>query len=241
MATWIKLCGITCLEDALVAVQSGADAVGFIFAESPRLVAPQAAGGIAASLPPAIEKIGVFVDASLAEIVETVRIAGLTGVQLHQENDGDDAAGLASDLRARFSNRETPLKILQVLHYETDDTDFAEKLRAMRSNAAIDAVLVDTRSATRQGGTGRSFNWRRAQETFLREASHLRLIAAGGLNPENVTRAIHMLQPWGVDVASGVETSPGRKDPGKVAAFVRAARAAAAAARIENEPASARS
>ncbi|MGC9292665.1 MAG: phosphoribosylanthranilate isomerase [Acidobacteriaceae bacterium] len=220
---WTKICGNTTLEDAQLAVTHGADAVGFIFAEGPRRVTPEAVGKITGQLPRTIEKYGVFVDADFAAIVETVRVAGLTGVQLH----APDGSGIAERLRQHYAGRAGRFYILQVLHYAGDAEEFAAQLRRLRTNASIDAVLLDSRTATQQGGTGIAFDWSGAREVLAREAHPLRLIVAGGLRPENVQQAIATLRPWGVDVSSGVEARPGRKDPQRVAAFMQAARMAA--------------
>jgi len=214
---WIKVCGNTNLEDAQFAVEAGADAVGFVFAESPRRVNTDQVAKITPHLPDAIEKYGVFVDAGLDEIAQAVRDSGLNGVQLHVSHDPT----LPSHLRERFG---PSLRILQVAHYAQD---LEEQLRALRSKPAIDAVLVDSRTATAAGGTGVRFNWQAASHSFLHSASRLRLIAAGGLNAQNVAEVIRTLQPWGVDVASGVESAPGRKDPVRVKAFIAAAKMAA--------------
>jgi phosphoribosylanthranilate isomerase len=215
---WIKICGNTNLEDAQLAVEAGADAVGFVFAESPRRVNAAQVSAITPHLPEAIEKYGVFVDASAEEIVRTVKESGLTGVQLHLSHD----PSLPSKLREYFG---PTLRILQVVHYAQN---FGTQLEILRQESAIDAVLVDSRTATAVGGTGIRFDWREASHSFQDQASRLRLIAAGGLNPANVAEAIRTLQPWGVDVSSGVESAPGRKDPARVKAFVTAAKAAVA-------------
>jgi phosphoribosylanthranilate isomerase len=218
---WIKICGNTTLEDAQLAASCGADAVGFVFAPSPRRVTPGAAARIIAHLPPTIEKYGVFVDAGFDEIVAAVNECGLTGVQLHSESD------LAARLRDYFSQRAegTQLKILRVVHYTPQ---IETRLEALRQDRAIDAVLVDTKTANAVGGTGVSFDWQGARHSFFSVGAHLRLIAAGGLRPENVAEAISTLQPWGVDVASGVEAAPGRKDPARLKQFIALARTAAA-------------
>ena len=220
---WIKICGNTNLEDAQLAAKLGADAVGFVFAPSPRQIAPEAAAHISAHLPQDVEKYGVFVDADFETIVRTVEIAHLTGVQLHAA----PATGLAQRLRAHFARQ--PLRIVQVLHYVPDAERFAADLHALHAQAELDAVLIDSRTATLVGGTGIAFDWHAARAAFAREGRTLHMIAAGGLRPENVAEAIHTLHPWGVDVASGVEAQPGKKDPERVAKFLRAARAAAAA------------
>jgi phosphoribosylanthranilate isomerase len=169
-------------------------------------------------LPRQVQKYGVFVDAGFDEIVSTVAAAGLTGVQLHRSSD----ALLPSRLRQHFAG----LGILRVLHYK--EQEFENQLTELGRNNSLDGVLVDSSSQRAVGGTGTSFNWLGARSSFLQAAPHLRLIAAGGLAPENVKQAIQVLQPWGVDVVSGVESAPGRKDPARVLAFIRFAQQAAA-------------
>lgn len=220
---WIKICANTSLEDAQLAVDAGANAVGFVFAESPRQVTRSQVSKIAPLLPKTIEKYGVFVDSSFDEVVATVIECGLTGVQLQTTSD----PGLPLWLREHFASipaRER-LGILRVLHYTSD---FDTQLEELRHDHAVDAVLIDSRTAKAVGGTGVAFDWQAAQTSFLRTAPHLRLIVAGGLNPENVANALYTLHPWGVDVASGVEMAPGKKDPAKVKAFVNAVRKATA-------------
>jgi len=217
MNLWVKICGNTSLEDAQLAAESGADAVGFVFAPSPRRVTPEEAAAITPHLPANLEKIGVFVEADFSQIVETVTACGLSGVQLHGADS--DRAGLAAELRARFG---AGLRILEVVHF---GPDAAGQLHRASSNAAIDGVLIDSRTAYAFGGTGVSYDWQAARESLFTGGS--RLIAAGGLTPGNVAEAIATLQPWGVDVVTGVEASPGRKDPVKVCDFIRMAREAA--------------
>ena len=212
---WIKICGNTTLEDAQFAAESGADAVGFVFAPSPRQVNVGQVRRITEKLPEQVEKYGVFVDAGFDEIVSTVFACGLTGVQLHRTSD----PGLPARLKHHFPGR---LAIVSVLHF--NDHDFEYQLTSLSEN---DAVLVDSSTPRAIGGTGTTFNWSKAR-TLLREAPHLRLIVAGGLAPENVKQAIETLQPWGVDVVSGVESAPGKKDPARVLAFIRSAHQAAA-------------
>ena len=218
---WIKICGITSLQDAETAVAAGANSIGFVFAESPRRMTPEAVREITASLPKTLEKIGVFVNASFDEMAAACRVAGLTGLQLHGSVRGFHSQHL------RDSNADLT-RVLQVVGYHADPKAFALDLRTLRDSSPgeEDAVLVDTWFEGKLGGMGRSFDWPAARNIFLREAPYLRLIAAGGLNPENVREAIQTLHPWGVDVSSGVEKSPGKKDSGRVAAFIRAARAA---------------
>lgn len=228
---WVKICGNTTLEDAELAVDAGADALGFVFAPSPRRVTPAQAAAITRYLPERIERYGVFVDASFDEIVETVTQAGLSGVQLHSTPD----PLLATRLREHFSAipRRKRLGLLRVLHFPADalnaTANFSAQLLALQEDHSVDALLVDSRTATASGGTGLTFDWAAASGAFLRAAPHLRVIVAGGLSPDNVAEAIATLRPWGVDVVSGVEAEPGRKDPAKVRAFVARARATARA------------
>jgi phosphoribosylanthranilate isomerase len=217
MSLWIKICANTSLEDARLAAEAGADAVGFVFAPSPRQVNVAQVAKITPYLPEPIEKIGVFVDTSPAEIAEAVRKSGLTGVQLHAETHADTPA----KLRAEFGRA---LRILRVVHFSPEATQQAE---AFAADPNIDAVLVDSRTATIVGGTGITFDWQEARKTIFAYSDITRLIAAGGLNPANVAEAIQTLSPWGVDVVSGVEAAPGRKDPSRVRTFIANARAAA--------------
>lgn len=216
MSLWIKICANTSFEDAMIAAEAGADAVGFVFAPSPRRVVAEQVAAIVARLPAKIEKIGVFVDATIDEIVATVEAAGLTGAQLHW----NAPAELTTVLRARFGTR---LRILRVVHFEAGAPEHAA---AAAQDASVDAILVDSRTATAVGGTGKAYDWAEARRSLFEKAGGLKLIAAGGLTPENVAEAIAALRPWGVDVVSGVEAAPGRKDAAKVRAFIEKARAA---------------
>jgi phosphoribosylanthranilate isomerase len=216
MSIWVKICGNTSLEDARLAAEAGADAVGFVFAPSARRVTADQVAGITNCLPDSLEKVGVFVDSPVEEIESTVRLCGLTGVQLHS----DCGANVPAQLRARFGSG---LRILHVVHF---GARAAEHAAGLAENSDIDAILVDSRTATAVGGTGIAFDWDEAARSLFRKENSPRLIAAGGLNPENVSDAIAILNPWGVDVASGVEAAPGRKDPDKVRRFVAKARAA---------------
>ena len=211
---WIKICGNTNLEDARFAAQCGADAVGFVFAPSPRRVEADQVRQISQGLPAELEKYGVFVDAGFDEIVSTVEKCGLTGVQLHRSAD----EGVPLRLKQHFAGR---INILQVLNYKA--LGFEQQLKDLSQNE--DPVLVDSSTAKAVGGTGTSFDWHDARSALQRIAPKLRLIAAGGLAPENVKDAIEILQPWGVDVVSGVESKPGKKDPERVQAFIENSRA----------------
>jgi phosphoribosylanthranilate isomerase len=212
---WIKICGNTNLEDALFAAECGADAVGFVFASSPRRVDADGVRQITPRLPTQLETYGVFVDAEFDEIAATVSACGLTGVQLHRSSD----ELMPSRLREQFPQ----LNILHVLHYGVPD--FERRLKEI--GQPTDAVLVDSSTARAVGGTGTSFDWNEARGSFLEAAPFRRVVAAGGLAPENVQQAIRTLRPWGVDVVSGVESTKGKKDRARVAEFIRMARKAA--------------
>jgi phosphoribosylanthranilate isomerase len=225
MSLWIKICANTSLDDALLAVEAGADAVGFVFAPSPRRVTPAEAAAIAAHLPTSVDKIGVFVDASPDQIYATVRACHLTGVQLHFDAD----PALPAKLHQRLG---TELRILRVVHFDAQaDREHAAQLAAHNHDPHVAAVLVDSRSQKAVGGTGIAFDWLSAQKTIFQDAKERKLIAAGGLDPENVAEAIATLRPWGIDVASGVEAAPGKKDPEKLRAFISRARTAEAASK----------
>ena len=211
---WIKICGNTNLEDARFAAQCGADAVGFVFAPSPRRVEADQVRQIIQELPAELEKYGVFVNAGFNEIVLTVETCGLTGVQLHRSTD----EWVPLRLKQHFAGR---ISTLQVLNYKA--LGFEQQLKELSQNE--DPVLVDSSTAKAVGGTGTRFDWKDARNTLQRTAPKLRLIVAGGLAPENVKEAIEILQPWGVDVVSGVESKPGTKDPERVQAFIENSRA----------------
>jgi phosphoribosylanthranilate isomerase len=213
---WIKICANTTLADASLAAELGADALGFVFAPSPRRVTPEQVAAITPHLPASIEKIGVFQTTDHAEIIAAVRTAGLTGAQLHSS----PISALPATLAAELPN----LRIIQTLHWE-GPSQLADQLAVVRSNPHIHAVLVDSRTATASGGTGIAFDWNAARSS-LAALAPLRLVVAGGLNPSNVREAISTLDPWGIDVASGVESLPGRKDPARLADFIRNARQA---------------
>jgi phosphoribosylanthranilate isomerase len=220
MSLWIKICGNTSLNDAQLAVEAGADAVGFVFAPSPRQVTAAEAAAIVRQLSPEIGKIGVFVDAPLGEVYATVRAAGLTGVQLHFD--------APTELPAKLRQRLGPsLRILRVVHFEDGAAENAVKQIVEHSrDPHVDAVLVDSRTRAAVGGTGMAFDWHSAARALRESGTEGKVIAAGGLNPANVAAAIVTLRPWGVDVVSGVEASPGRKHPEKLREFVARARAA---------------
>ena len=215
MNLWIKICGNTSLDDARMAVEAGADAVGFVFAASPRRVTAEQVAAIIARLPPGIEKIGVFVDAAFEEIEATVLAGGLTGVQLHSLAGPE----LTANLKQRFG---AGFRVMRVVHFGADAAGQAEEIDR---DPNVDAILIDSRTATAVGGTGVAFDWDAARDSLFQNADGRKpRVAAGGLGPANVAEAIATLRPWGVDVVSGVEAAPGRKDAAKVREFVAKAR-----------------
>ncbi len=227
MSLWIKICGNTSAADALLAVDAGADAVGFVFAASPRHVTESEVAGIIVRLPKTIETIGVFVDATVEEIYSAVRMCHLTGVQLHWDAPPD----LPEKLKTRLGHE---LRILRVLHFGQGATDQKPQqasqqvsglAAAYEKDSNVDRLLIDSRTAAAAGGTGVPYDWKLAAKTVFQNAIERKLVAAGGLTPGNVGEAISALHPWGVDVVSGVEAEPGRKDPLKVRQFVKRARA----------------
>ena len=217
--TWIKICGTTNLEDAKLAVDAGANAIGFIFAKSRRQIEPQAARAIVDSLPERVEKIGVFVDEHPERVREIVSQAGLTGVDLHGEEDESTRNLLHS---APVEGRR--IRVFKTLHMmEPKEMEFAHT----RILAGLyDALLLDSGSHEQRGGTGKPFDWDATEKLIRLISVTARVIFAGGLTPQNVGQAITRFRPWGVDVVSGVEAEPGRKDPDKVRAFIAAVRAA---------------
>jgi phosphoribosylanthranilate isomerase len=215
---WIKICANTNLDDASLAAELGADALGFVFAPSKRRVTAEQVAAITLHLPAAVEKIGVFYTLDPEEIVSAVRIGGLTGVQLH--------GGFSPDVIGSIKAQLPRIRIIQTAHWKNEGQTadaFSQQLAELQVAKNIDAVLVDSRTATASGGTGVAFDWNAARDSLL-ALEPVRLIVAGGLNPANVQQAIAVLRPWGVDVASGVESVPGRKDPEKLAAFIANAR-----------------
>ena len=211
MRTWIKICGTTSLEDALSSMEAGADALGFIFAPSKRHVSMEQAQRMISRLPREVERIGVFMDASPAEIAAAAGKADLTGIQLH---GGGSFAAIHDYLPA--TRRQSIRKIRTVLVQPDFELRFGNEAGGP---GMVDAWLLDSGA-----GSGKTFDWQAAR-THL-DGRHERFIIAGGLTPENVGEAIRIFRPWGVDVVTGVEREPGRKDPKKLKAFVAAVRRA---------------
>lgn len=222
--TWVKICGITNRDDALMAVDAGADALGFVFHEkSPRYVTPEAARGIIEKLPEKIEKVGVFAGTTAEEIGVAVKLSKVNAVQVL----ADVARGRnGSDCAYRFEQLvrgEPQVKLIPVVSMKMERP---EGQAMMWDPDAVHAFLLDSGSAGTPGGTGRTFDWLESAPATKVIKSLARVIVAGGLTATNVSAAMLTLQPWGVDVSSGVEASPGKKDPQKVRAFIEAVRAA---------------
>jgi phosphoribosylanthranilate isomerase len=197
---FVKICGITNESDALLAVAMGADAVGFVFAPSPRQIAPQIARDIARRLPPEILTIGVFRDESPQRVVEVVNSMGLRGAQLH----GHESPG-----EAKWISQRVPFTVKAF--------GIGDHLLAKVDEYAVNAILIDSPTP----GSGQVFDWTVAEQIPLDR----KVILAGGLTPENVAEAIERVNPWGVDVSSGVEATLGRKDPIKLRYFINNAKA----------------
>ena len=236
--TWIKICGTTNLEDALTAVEAGADAVGFVFYErSPRNISVEAAREIVEKLPESVEKIGVFVSGSDLDSTRVLLDVGLSGTQTYLSAENRERGGAGSALevsllpkRARF------LMALPMQLFGDEDQigkvefNFRNREQNLPQGCSIpeglmDTFVLDSGDLRMPGGTGKTFNWEKAVPIAeaMRRGS-VKLVVAGGLTPENVGEAMLILKPWGVDVASGVEARPGKKDAEKVRAFVRAVR-----------------
>jgi phosphoribosylanthranilate isomerase len=215
--TWVKICGTTSLHDAQLSVAAGTNALGFIFAPSPRQVEVALAAEVVAALPDGLEKIGVFVNESPERVAEIVAQVGLTGAQLH----GDEPAEQLQDFRKALGNRKI-IKALQARELLSASQETATKY--LRSPGGIDAVLLDSGSSNQRGGTGVPFAWKEAAAVTAKIQGAVPLIIAGGLNAHNVGDALRLFHPWGVDVVSGVEREPGRKDETKLRDFVAAVR-----------------
>jgi phosphoribosylanthranilate isomerase len=237
--TWIKICGITNLEDAQTAVDAGADALGFVFYEkSPRNMAPDAAREIVAKLPDQIEKVGVFVNGVGPNPIDVAREVGLTAIQT---SFGLCPTGQGSSKAVGLAGFPRPPKMflsLPVAWFFEDPERMNKVIGSVLQARNVpmsppapdgwfDTLLLDSGNLQQPGGTGRTFDWQKAKPIAddLQQRG-LKLIVAGGLTSDNVSEAMRILKPWGVDVSSGVEAKPGKKDPEKVRAFVSGVRKA---------------
>ncbi len=199
---FVKICGVTNEDDALLAVAMGADAVGFIFAPSTRQIAPQKVFDITRRLPPEVLTVGVFRNDLPSRVVEIAHKAGVKAVQLHGRETPDQTKEIAGHFRW----------VIKAFAAGDENLPKADRY-------GTDMVLVDAPDP----GSGQVFDWNLVGDA----PDSMKLILAGGLTPANVAGAIAEVEPWGVDVASGVESSPGKKDPIKVMRFIEAAKEAA--------------
>ncbi|MFH1699712.1 MAG: phosphoribosylanthranilate isomerase [Candidatus Zixiibacteriota bacterium] len=195
--TRIKICGITNYDDALFAVLAGADALGFIFADSPRIISHEEAKNIIQALPPFVNKIGVFIDESIGIITDTIINCRLDAAQIHGEMNIDVLKNLPAPFIKTFRIRdESDLDLIQ--------------------DSNLSYFHLDTYHSGKMGGTGKQFDW-----SIAKMASRYgRVVLSGGLNPENVSRALEIAQPYAVDVCGGVEDKPGKKNHEKIMKFI---------------------
>ncbi|MBD3370521.1 N-(5'-phosphoribosyl)anthranilate isomerase [Candidatus Fermentibacteria bacterium] len=196
----VKICGITCLEDAMAASELGADAVGFVFADSPRKVSVDRVGEIVRAIPPYVSTVGVFLDHPPSEVKRIREVCGLDMVQLQGNESEEDLEEIGG-------------RIVKAVHPETMN------LSAESYSGAL--LLLDSRDELGRGGTGKTLDWRAVRGMFPGRV----VILAGGLRPDNVEEAIRIVKPYAVDVCSGVESSPGKKDHGKIESFINRAKA----------------
>lgn len=199
----VKICGITSLQDALTAVEAGADALGFVFySASPRHISPEQAAEIIRKLPPFVQTVGLFVNEYLSTVNSTADLCGLDVVQLH----GEETPGYCGSIRRRV-----------IKAFRIKDITTLEALQQYQ----VAGYLLDAWSPTAHGGTGQTFNWEIAAKAAQTGRN---IILAGGLTPENVAESIRQVHPYGVDVSSGVESAPGRKDADQIKRFVTLAK-----------------
>jgi len=226
--TWVKICGITNPEDALTAVNAGADALGFVFYEpSPRYVEPQTVRQIVARLPERVERVGVFVGLSSDAMLSIAAKADLTAMQLLVDEDPILAEQFAEGRHPRAkqlwpAGRPYP-KVFVALSMKGNTAAAIAQVKEWKASL-VHGFLLDSGSVAQPGGTGQTFDWE-ASLSAIEEVRQLgNIVAAGGLTPANVREAVGILKPWGVDVSSGVEAKPGKKDPEKVRSFMNAVR-----------------
>jgi phosphoribosylanthranilate isomerase len=222
--TWVKICGITNLEDALVAVDAGADALGFVFHPgSPRHVTSKAAQEICRQLPEGIERVAVFVSESQGGLAEKRRIvheAELTAIQVHLFQPKPSLRSL-NDL----VNVGVKLFVAWPAEFISHGQLGGFRWRS-EAKDKVSAIFLDSGTKKVPGGTGKTFDWKQAAPVLSAVNGDFKFVIAGGLVPDNVAEALDLLHPFGVDVSSGVEATPGKKDPEKVRAFVQAVRTA---------------
>ena len=226
---FIKICANTNLADAQLAAELGADAVGFVFAPSRRRMIASQVAAITPHLPDTVLTVGVFATTDGDEIIRAAREAGLQAVQLHSETNPE----LIAKLNEAFEGHVRLIQVVPFNVHSGDNAGFSTALSRALITPGLWAVLIDAARRGKSGGLGMAFDWELAAQeirlacTTAAAASGTdlpRLIVAGGLHSRNVAAAIDVLEPWGVDVASGVEAEPGRKDPERLRRFIAAAR-----------------
>ncbi len=200
----VKICGITNLEDALAATELGADALGFVFAPSPRRIEVSEAGGIIAQLPPFVTTVGLFVNEARLRVRETLKRCRLNAVQFH----GDESPHVCEEFMP-------VVKVIKAFRIKDE-----ESLKQI-GQYSVSACLFDAWVENKPGGTGKTFDWNLAAAA---KDFGLTLILSGGLNPDNVARAIKKVEPYAVDVSSGVESTPGKKDYKLMKEFIQTAK-----------------
>jgi phosphoribosylanthranilate isomerase len=198
----VKVCGITNLRDARACLEAGADAIGFIFAESPRRVSVKQVRNVVDALPCYMMRVGVFVDETASRILRIVKACDLSAVQLH----GHESAALARKIRK-------VVPVIKVFH-------FSPKLKASElRHYPADAIMLET-SSNQRGGSGKTWKWSEAKKLNIGKP----IIVTGGLNPANVKEAVRILNPYAVDVSSGVEVKPGKKSRAMIQRFIKNAK-----------------
>ena len=219
--TRVKICGITNVEDARLAVEAGADALGFIFVENtPRFVTPEQVAAIVRWLPPFVTPVGVFWDHKPGHVQAVAAACRLRALQFHGDETPEELAGYA--LPVIKTIKLPPVSTIEGLpEYRVGGFVDALYFRNVAS-----ALLLDTTARWSEGETRETLAWQRIRMMGARRDPRVHIILSGGLTPENVTEAIGIVRPYAVDVNSGVEARPGRKDPDKVRRFVAAAKAA---------------
>jgi phosphoribosylanthranilate isomerase len=231
---FIKICANTNLADAQLAAELGADAVGFVFAPSRRRMNAAQVAEITPHLPGSVLTVGVFATTDADEIIRTVREAGLQAAQLHNETNPE----LIAQLNDAFEGHVRLIQTVAFNVHSGDNAGFSAALARTLTTPGLWAVLVDAARRGKSGGLGMAFDWELAAQEIRLACNTATaasgqdlppLIVAGGLHSRNVASAIDVLEPWGVDVASGVEAEPGRKDPQRLRSFISAARGSVAA------------
>ncbi|HSE92914.1 MAG TPA: phosphoribosylanthranilate isomerase [Methylomirabilota bacterium] len=217
----VKICGITNAEDAMTAVEASADALGFIFVENtPRYVTPEQVAAIIGRLPPFVTPVGVFWDHPRGHVKAVAETCGLRALQFHGDETPEDVAGY--DLPVIKTVKLPPVSTIEGLR-EYRVGDWAQVLRY---SPVSSAVLLDTAARWSEGEAREPLEWQTVRWLQSGTGRRFRLILSGGLTPDNVARAVIVAQPYAVDVNSGVEARPGKKDPDKVRRFVAEARRA---------------